>query len=340
MLVYLIGKNEVILSSYPENISYEGKINHFIERKNTTGTYYSNEPLGTLLIKFIQKDFTHVEGYIDFVYDYKMTFLSAYLPERYLHYLNDPIKLNDFFESDDFIDALKETYTKLKNYFIEIQKAFDEALKFVLDIDSPNNNEFKDCPPTQRYFIYNQIKEAQDFSFDIFSENLRVYKKSLPLDFSNFKKLNAKNPSLIKATEFYLADISDSDDIGSIIYVTFMEMIRNNIYVKKCKHCNKYFIITGRIDTEYCDNPASGYDNKTCKEVGPLIDYNLKVKNNLLLKEYQRLYKSKHAGLRKITNPATYKIEKEKLIEWRIKVKPIADKGEMTLEEFKEWLKQ
>jgi len=123
-----------------------------------------------------------------------------------------------------------------------------------------------------------------------------------------------------------------------VCYIEIVKMITLGISVRKCHNCGKYFVMAGRTDTEYCDRIAHGYSDKTCKDVGPLKNYAERINSNPLLLAYQKAYKAKHAELRKITNPAKYEEEKEKLKKWRISAKASAEKGEI-LEEFKKWLK-
>lgn len=58
-------------------------------------------------------------------------------------------------------------------------------------------------------------------------------------------------------------------DIYDIIDFFVRQCIKEEMRFRVCKHCNKFFALTGHIGTEYCDRP---FDStcRTCKEIGAL----------------------------------------------------------------------
>ena len=155
---------------------------------------------------------------------------------------------------------------------------------------------------------------------------------------SNLKSGNIKDVvEKINSDEFISVQLYKCSVINAC-FIEIIKMITLGITARKCHNCGRYYVVTGRSDTEYCDRIAPGYADKTCKDIGPIKEYAKRLENNPLLLAYQKAYKAKHAELRKITNPTRYEEEREKLKQWRLSAKASAEKGEV-IEEFKKWLK-
>ena len=70
-----------------------------------------------------------------------------------------------------------------------------------------------------------------------------------------------------------------------------------------CANCGKFFMPRGGYDVEYCDNPAPGETDKTCKEVGARNTFARRVKDSPALQIFQRAYKTHHARIRVYVAP-------------------------------------
>ena len=104
-----------------------------------------------------------------------------------------------------------------------------------------------------------------------------------------------------------------------------LSMIKANQKVRKCKNCDKYFIITDKNTDDYCTRILT--NGMTCKE---------KSKLNPIEINYRKAYKTHHARMRK------GKITKEELDKWRLLAKEkleLARAGELELEAYQKWLK-
>lgn len=58
----------------------------------------------------------------------------------------------------------------------------------------------------------------------------------------------------------------------------------------ECKNCGNYFVPVGRSDSVYCGYPAPQDETKACRDVGANATRVKKMKNDILTKEYRRLY--------------------------------------------------
>ena len=48
--------------------------------------------------------------------------------------------------------------------------------------------------------------------------------------------------------------------------------LRGEVRFKPCKHCGRYFVLTGNGSTEYCNRPILG-STKTCRQIGAVRIY-------------------------------------------------------------------
>ena len=112
-------------------------------------------------------------------------------------------------------------------------------------------------------------------------------------------------------------------------------VLKNKIAVNKCQNCGKFFVPSSRSDEIYCDNIFK--DGKTCKQIG----YERKVNKDEYKKAYRTAYKTKNAAKnRKLKKSPT---AEDDFKEWVSEAKKELEKakaGEITLEEFKRWLKE
>lgn len=217
--------------------------------------------------------------------------------------------------------------------YVEVGKKYKEAVEICLDYENPS--EYSNLSTLERYFLYEQTENnPRALIFPSYrigtKENLDKRNEDISVsDTSNYielKKLLPKEPLVI--FEMYQTNIE------GVCYFEFIKLVTKGIFVRKCKNCNKYFINTGRADTLYCDRLIDG-EEKTCKDVGAMNIYREKTKNDPIMDEYNKIYKRNNARVR------YKKMSKNDFYIWSEKARKIRDKarsGEITLEEFKEWL--
>lgn len=108
----------------------------------------------------------------------------------------------------------------------------------------------------------------------------------------------------------------------------------------KCPNCKNYFVPEGRCDTLYCSYPSPQNGNKKCSEIGAKIARANKEKNDVVTREYRKIYmRYKMMSRRHPYNRRISEIFEELTTgvkEWRGKL----SQGIATTEEFLNWLKQ
>ena len=124
-------------------------------------------------------------------------------------------------------------------------------------------------------------------------------------------------------------------NVYDIIDYFVREFVKQEQLVRICKNCGKYFALSGRSDAEYCNRPIDD-KGRTCRDVGAIKAWTEKRKDDDIFKVYRREYKKRFGWIR------AGKIEQEEFYAWSEKAreqKARCDAGEISLQEFMDWLK-
>lgn len=107
---------------------------------------------------------------------------------------------------------------------------------------------------------------------------------------------------IIKEKHIVAEEVYELQNTEEQIRFELFKVIQNNFTINKCENCGRLFIPSttsnnpnqkGRNDQKYCNNSYLD-TGKTCREIGALNKQKEKVKNSLILKEYNREYKRMH----------------------------------------------
>lgn len=131
------------------------------------------------------------------------------------------------------------------------------------------------------------------------------------------------------------AEVLYPNTIRDIIDFSLRECVRRDMPVRRCKNCGRYFPLTGRVTAEYCSRPNPR--RKPCKNSGAALAWENEKSKNLIFKEYRREYKRHFAWIR------MRKYTEEDFADWSLRARAKRDEceaGQLTLEEFKDWLKE
>lgn len=123
-------------------------------------------------------------------------------------------------------------------------------------------------------------------------------------------------------------------DLRQLLYFDVGKIVENNILIKQCSNCGKYFIPEKRKDEIYCNNIfRSGH---TCREIGPA----LKIKNDVFKSAYRSAYKTQRARIKYHSNDPTY--EDTHVKPWiKAAKKALSDFSTMDdIDGFKKWLNE
>ena len=150
---------------------------------------------------------------------------------------------------------------------------------------------------------------------------------------------------IIKEKHIVAEEVYELQNAEEQIRFELFKVIQNDFTINKCENCGRLFIpITssnnpnqkGRNDQKYCNNLYLN-TGKTCKEIGALNKQKEKVKNSLILKEYNREYKRMHG----LHYNHTKEFKETKFKEWSGKARKLRDNyTDEQIDEFKIELKK
>ena len=142
---------------------------------------------------------------------------------------------------------------------------------------------------------------------------------------------------------FYNERFNSVYSIESILSLGLFEMAHiydMKVPIVRCKNCGHWFTPKNRSDTLYCNYPAPGNPEKTCKEIGAQLAWKKKEQTDDVTREYRRIYMRYKMTVNRHPDNREAQEQLEKLTagikEWR---KKLTDR-EANNEEFMNWLAQ
>lgn len=234
---------------------------------------------------------------------------------------------------DEFVALFKEHCSSQITDFIFEGTPFQEVgstsiLQMMLSIYLG----FASTYSTTKY-LFGQIIGAYDFeeekreeAIKLFSELYSTYMEVQHID---FRIINTE-----KGFEsFYTIKTS-----MSLLLFEMANSIKANTNFVKCFNCNQIFVPEGRSDTLYCSYPSPQNKDKTCREIGAQITRANKEKNDVVTREYRKVYMrytmmaKRHPGDSDVRN--TLDQLTSGMREWRNKL----SQGTATSEECLDWI--
>lgn len=137
-----------------------------------------------------------------------------------------------------------------------------------------------------------------------------------------------------------ITNVYTCNSIEDVCVASLYHILKQNLVIKKCNNCNKYFVPLLRSDAIYCDRLSPHNPHKTCKEDGSQRTFENKLKMDDAEKLRRKIYQAKQ--MRVIRNPdiAFYKENfetwKTDVTRWKTEIK----NGQRTSEEFIQWLNE
>ena len=110
--------------------------------------------------------------------------------------------------------------------------------------------------------------------------------------------------------------------------------LRVPLPIHKCKNCGRYFVVTGNITQDYCTRLMEGSE-KTCRQMGAVVQYQSRQMKNPATREFTRSYKAHNARVRYGT------MSKAEFTAWSKTAREKRDAcvaGKLPLEDFVAWL--
>ncbi len=229
-------------------------------------------------------------------------------------------------DEDDLYDL-----SKFADYGIRMTAAFVEYQKDLLQADFDmllmKDKLFSEYD-TLQYLYLMESKDNMRDTYTSTSFNTHL----MPVGIHKFNHEDVVNKIIDE--NMAVREVYDMNSVQDWFRYEFMYLAKGNVLYKQCKNCSRFFIPSGRSDSEYCDrmDAASG---KTCKEVGAINTFAKKHENDEIHQAYTRAYRRMDSRKR------TMYISKKEFTEWSKKAREkrkLCEEGQLSLEEFQAWL--
>ena len=244
--------------------------------------------------------------------------------------------------SDNFKNVTNKTIAKpfligiFSAHALGMQSFMKQQLEFCAE--GTNDKKYMQLSSVERLYIYEQWRKSKEeqplyFETDTFSSRL-VISEEISMD-GNFSIEDLADK--LKKHKPQIAEMAVLPNGWALMRFELMKMITQEVVIKKCANCGRYFILDGRGDIEYCSRPLTNQPEKTCKDIGALNKYMDKVNANPIRKEYHKAYKRNHSRLR------VGSITQTQFLEWSDEAQAKRDKciaGDMSKDMFFEWINQ
>lgn len=283
------------------------------------------QPIASFLSDFLNCNFDEYNEFISFFCKYSLSLLDY----------KKLVKLfkNNTCSDKDFEQFILNFLYKNKKYYKKLQEQTDSILDYCLLNPNKKALEFK---PIERLYVLRRISptltllnehKAAHYSVNLFSSYPGKTEKQI-YEFLSKKKNKVTELSLILPF-----------DISAILYKSICSILKEEVYLKVCKNCNKYFIATNK-SLNYCSSLAPNDNKKTCKDIGRRTSFEKAKNNDPVLSLYYKIYSRK--SMMKSRNP-----DIEQYTNNFIKFKETGKKklnkyknGDISPEEFKKWLQK
>ncbi len=309
-----------IIINYP--IKFDKKNMKF----NISSSYIINmQPIATFLSDFLNCNFDNYDDFLNFFCRYSLSLLDY----------KKLVKLfkNNTCSEKDFEQFILNLLDKHKNSYKKLQEQTDIVLDYCLLNPNKKALEFK---PIERLYVLRRTSPALTllnehkavyYSVNLFSSYPGETEKQI-YDFLSKKKNEVTELDLILPF-----------DISAILYKSICSILKEEVYLKVCKNCSKYFIATNK-SLNYCSKLAPNEKKKTCKEIGRRVSFENSKNSDPILSLYYQVYSRK--SMMKSRNPDIEKYAdnfnkfketgKKKLNKYKA--------GNISAEEFKKWIQE
>jgi len=168
---------------------------------------------------------------------------------------------------------------------IQLQEVFREAIELCLDRENrpdkimserlcdfmAEHPEFGDAAVKIQYTLLPKKKGKVD---------IHDWKLTEQGDLLEIMHQDGEGVSLMP---YYLIEFLDE-----MLFFEFTEMLKNGQYVKRCKLCGRYFVLTDKRKRDFCDRPYK--DKRICKQVGAKLFFEKGIEADAFLQQYLTEY--------------------------------------------------
>lgn len=325
-----------------------------VENRYVQETHTFENPIGTFLFDFLNENSINKIFIKKLAFKYGVSALNDPQGKRFDDDFNLFYKDSRASENDDSIDMdyfdikLNSGINDIIDSYIDLHKTLKAIINF-----SYNLNEKKylnGLTPSQRYYIFlhspnsDEYTELFNYLNDVsFSQSFDYLEYDKSIEKSNFKSPESLakyiKSECKKNHNFNIKNYLYSfNSLMSAYYFCVLHFIENNIPIKICKNCGKYFVPENRLSSVYCNRIFE--NNKTCKEVGANNAYNEKLKKDEVNSLYRKTLSAKKMLANRNPDIPMYLEKYEKWKSEANQFKEDIKSGKKTNDKFKQWLEK
>ena len=217
-------------------------------------------------------------------------------------------------------------------------------------VDSTAPGDFQDLLPHKKIsHLCSSIDTMQKQIKGLIAQTLDMDGEKKPVSEKMVAYYNAEGGDTLNTFQFQpqsmsfevidckiFAEVLYPKDIYDLIDHHIRECVKREVRMRVCKNCLRYFAVTGKASTEYCDRICDS-KGRTCREIGAINTWTQRKQGDEVFKEYRREYKKRFARINagKLTKSVFYAWSEEAR-----KKKEDCDNGTITPEDFSRWLKE
>ena len=229
------------------------------------------------------------------------------------------MKKVDVLNPNTFSQGLLEIFS---SDFVKRQARIKEDFEAI----TGTTKDFEGLTPMQR--VYMLSRQGKNYFGGQFKVTLEPDLLNLP------QKNLGKIKSALLENDADIVEMVEISSLDDLLGFELFHTMKQDLILRKCKHCGEFFIVRGRIDTEYCERIKKG-ETKSCSIIGPTRTYWNSKSGDEIHTQFNKAYKRMHSRQRvgKMTNQEFY--------EWSEEARAKRDEceaGGITLAEFKTWL--
>lgn len=240
------------------------------------------EQFGRILINLLNADFSNFDkAYNTFFYLYGFELLKEYVPAKEL--------ISTYKSEEELVKIMKRVYEDSYGYLSDMQYNFRKCVDFVYNLNG--NEEYEEQSIYSKFVAYTIKNDIYTFSQDvevILDNYINIHNRHRNESIEHLMKgIEDKDPNL----ELY--NVYTSTKLRSICFTILDQLVRQeNLPIKTCQICGRYFIPTFRQNEIYCDLPNVD-GSATCREKGATINYKKNLESVPALGLYRKMYQQK-----------------------------------------------
>ena len=225
-------------------------------------------------------------------------------------------------------EIVLENITKLVN---RLKKEID----FIVNILSVADEKAAKLTPMQRLYLLDLERAKSNIENEPLYTNNPFKTRFVPLLNGEAVPENISADD-ISAKNLEVVEMYEINHIDDLIRFELLKMVSSGVVVKKCANCGQYFVPVGRIDTAYCNRVYKNSEtNRTCAEIGSMLKYKEKIKDDPIYTAYNKVYKRNNSRVRNRIMSQT------DFLSWSEEARKLRDEcyaGKISLDDYKVWL--